>query len=230
MRSPTAAQVWEIWSRHRGSISAIVGITLVSWLVDFSQGVGRLDHRVSHPTPLNELLGMVSFLALFGVFGYTDGSRGKSLGGFPRRLHTLPVSSLRLVAVPVLAGISSVELLYLVWMERLSRDGSTSPLFIGVLLATFMVFYQTGLWTLERFGPLRLVVVGAIGIALVALSFVPSYPGEPSILLALGDRVGCAGRCTGRRRLSFCMETRRAPPIWRWTQETSVGDSQGAGR
>lgn len=176
MRSPTAALLWEIWRQHRGPFSAIVGMTVLSWLVDSFQGVGRLERGATEPTQLNVMLAMLSFLVLFGIFGYTDGASGRSLGGFSRRRFRLPVSSLQLVAVPMVAGICSVVLLYVLWMERLSGGGSTSPLFIGVLLASFMVFYQAGLWTLERLGALRLVVLGVIAIAFFAIGLVPSFP------------------------------------------------------
>lgn len=180
MRSPTAALLWEIWRRHRGPILAIVVITLVSWLADLAEG--RHAPGDGEPTLRNQLLGMLSFLVLFGTFGYTEGRNGRSLGGFPRRLFTLPVSSLRLVAVPVVAGICSVELLYLLWMDRLFGGGATSPLLTGVLLAAFMVLYQAGLWTLERLGPLRLVVLGVVGMALLTVGMVPSYSvGRPSL-------------------------------------------------
>ena len=178
MRSPTIALLWDIWRRKRRSVWVIAGLTVVSWILDFSASVGR-PQGGSERTPLNDLLGMLSFLVLFGIFNYTEFSGDTGLGRFPRRLFTLPVSSLRLVAVPILGGIASVELVYLLWMERLSGGGLTSPLFVGVLLAAFMVFYQAVLWTLARLGPLRLVVLGAIGTALFGIGLLPSFPPSP---------------------------------------------------
>src|SRR5262245_15202833 len=108
MRSATTALLWEIWSRHRAVVAAIAGLTIAG--------------RLLHSSPLVDLLAMFSFLLLFGIFN----------GSFPRRLFTLPVSSLRLVAVPVLTGVVSVELLYLAWMGPLSRSGSASRPFVAV--------------------------------------------------------------------------------------------------
>src|SRR5436190_15974854 len=113
MRSATTALLWEIWLRHRPVVAGIVGLTIVGRLLDFSPRAtgGRVESSV-----LVELLGMLSFLLLFGIFNYTDSSGGgRGLGRFPRRLFTLPVSSLRLVALPALTAIVSVELLYLLW-------------------------------------------------------------------------------------------------------------------
>lgn len=158
----------------------LAGATSVSWLADVAMRAGASAQRAGGPGPLNELAAMVSFLLLFGIFSYTESSGDKGIGGFPHRLFTLPVSSLRLVAVPVVAGIVGVELLYLVWMGRLTTDGTTSPRFVAVLLAAFMVFYQTILWTLTRVGALRLVVLGATAIVVFAIGMIPSTVGAAS--------------------------------------------------
>ena len=159
MRSATSALLWEIWHRHRPVVAGIVGLTIV----------GRLLYLSPRSSLLVDLLAMLSFLLLFGVFNYT----------FPRRLFTLPVSSLRLVVVPMLTGIVSVELLYLLWMEPLSRGGSASRPFVAVLLGALIVFYQTVLWTLELLGPLRLVVVGAVSVIVFGIGLWPSFPPSP---------------------------------------------------
>src|SRR5213593_3176710 len=104
MRSSTHALLWEIWRRHRLVIAVIIGLTVVGRLLDFSeQAVGGDGSGAS--SPLVELLWMVSFLLLFGIFNYTDSSGSRGLGRFPYRLFILPVSTLRLVAVPMLTGI-----------------------------------------------------------------------------------------------------------------------------
>ena len=115
MRSSTAALLWEIWHQHRAAVTAITALTLVGRLVD-------LLERPATGTPLTMLFGMLAFLVLFAIFNYTESGGSRALGRFPRRLFTRPVSSLRLVTVPVLAGIASVELLYLLWMAPFSRD------------------------------------------------------------------------------------------------------------
>src|SRR3954447_1144167 len=152
MKSPTAALLWEIWRRHRWTIAAIAMLTVAG-------------HLVESP-PLPTLLAMIAFLLLLGVFNYTESSGSSGLGQFPRRLFTLPVTSLRLVTLPVVAAIASIEVLYLLWMDVLSRGGSASPPFVAVLLAALIVFYLWALWALERAGSLRLFVLGAVAVAL----------------------------------------------------------------
>jgi hypothetical protein len=178
MRSATAALVWEIWQRNRQWVLAIIAMSAAGRLAHFADSDTGND---GGPSPITFVLGMLSFLILFGVFTYTESSRGKDLGGFPRRLFTLPVPSLHLVAVPVIAGILAVELLYLTWREPFSGGGTSNAPFIGILLAAFMTFHHAVLWILERLGPLRLLVLAVIGTALLAVGLLPSFPAaEPS--------------------------------------------------
>ena len=178
MRGPTAALLWEIWRQHRSIVAVIAGLTVAGRLVDVLETRGQAGDI--EPSPLTTLLGMVAFLLLFAVFNYTESSDGRGVGRFPRRLFTLPVTSLRLVAVPVLAGIVSIELLFLLWMEPLSRGGSASAPFVAVLLAAFVVFHQASVWTLERTGSLRLLILGVIAISFFVIGILPSFPPSPA--------------------------------------------------
>ena len=179
MRSPTYALLWEIWRRNRIAVVVIVAATVAGRLLDFSERAIGAEGSSAESSPLVDLLGMVSFLLLFGIFNDTESNGSRGVGRFPHRLLTLPVSTLRLVAVPVLTGITSVELLYLLWMEPLSRGGSTSQPFVAVLLCALVVFYEAVLWTLDRLGPLRLVVVGAVAIIVFGIGLMPSFPPSP---------------------------------------------------
>ena len=177
MRSQTAALLWEIWRRHRVMFVAVVALTVTGRLLDFSQqatgGASSADVSV-----LVELLQMVSFLLLFAVFNYTESGGSRELGPFPHRLFTLPVSSLRLVTIPVLTGLVSVEVLYLLWMAPLSA-GTTGSLFDALLLGALMVLYQATLWTLAGLGALRLLFVGLEVVVLFGAGLLPSLAPTP---------------------------------------------------
>ncbi len=173
MRSPTVALLWEIWRRNRVALAVIFAATLSGRALDFA------EQPTDDPSSLIALLWMVSFLFLFGIFSYTEPSGERGIGGFPRRLFTLPVSSLRLVALPVLTGIASVELLYVFWLAPLSRGGSLSMPFVSVLLGAFMVFFQAVFWILERLGPLRLMIAGAVAVGVYVVGLLPSWPPSP---------------------------------------------------
>ena len=173
MRSPTAALLWEIWRRNRSAVAVIVAATVAGRLLDYA------EQPTDDPSSLIALLSMVAFVFLFGIFSYTEPSGTRGIGSFPRRLFTLPVSSLRLVALPVLTGIASVELLYLLWLAPLSRGGALSTPFVAVLLGAFMIFFQAVFWILERLGPLRLMIGGAAAVVVYAIGLLPSWPPSP---------------------------------------------------
>jgi hypothetical protein len=184
MRSPTAALLWEIWRRNRIAIAVIIAATVAGRLLDYA------EQPTDDPSSLIALLWMVSFLFLFGVFSYTESSGTRGIGSFPRRLFTLPVSSLRLVALPVLTGIASVELLYLLWLGPLSRGGTLSTPFVAVLLGASLVFFQAVFWMLERLGPLRLMVAGAVTVLVYGVGLLPSWPPSPPALWRSEAAVG----------------------------------------
>jgi hypothetical protein len=172
MPSPTLGLLWEIWRRHRQTLAAVLVLTAIGWLVDRQEGG-------ADSSPLVILLAAGAFMLLLAAFNYTESSRGHGLGQFPRRLFALPVTTLRLVTVPVVAGTASIEILYLLWSGPLSRGGSASVWFTALLFAALMVFYLSALWTLERAGSLRLVALGAMALGLFVVGQLPSFPPTP---------------------------------------------------
>ena len=170
MHSPATALLWEIWRRNRMTIAVIVALTVA----------GRfLDAHEAERTSLVDLMWMASFALLFGVVGYTESPDSRGIGRFPARLFRLPVSTLQLVALPVLTGIVAIELLYLLWLTPISRGGMTSPAFVAVLLAAMTVLYQAVLWTMARLGALRIVIVGAVAVVMIGVALLPSFPPTP---------------------------------------------------
>ena len=219
MQGPTAALLWEIWRQHRSIVAVIAGLTVVGRLVDVLETQGQPGDIGS--SPLITLLGMVAFLLLFAVFNYTESSDGRGVGRFPRRLFTLPVTSLRLVAAPVVAGITAIELLYLLWMEPLSRGGATSAPFVAVLLAALVVFYLSAIWMLERAGSLRLLVLGVIAVALFVVSMLPSFPPTPAALWRSEGTL--AGLMAGLALIAFLL-------AWRHVARLRAGGARRAHR
>jgi hypothetical protein len=127
----------------------------------------------------------------------------------------------------------SIELLYLLWMEPLSRGGAASAPFVAILLAAFVVFYLWALWTLERAGSLRLVILGVIAIAVFAVGVLPSFPPAPpppwrSELAMSGLVTGLAfvaflvaGRHVARLRAGGARRAHRAESLFGWIAEAS---------
>jgi hypothetical protein len=216
--SPTAALLWEIWSQHRSTIGMIAGLTVMGRVVE---ALERQGNAAAETSTLTTLLAMVAFLLFFTVFNYTESGDGRGVGGFPRRLFTLPVTSLRLVAVPMLAGIISIEILYLLWMGALTYGGYTTTPFVVILLATLVVFYLSALWILERAGSLRLVIHGAIAIGVFAIAMLPSFPPTPAP--SWRSEVVLGGLLTGLAAVAFVL-------TWRHVARLRAGGSRSAHR
>lgn len=170
--SSTGALLWEIWRRHRGLVAVIIAATAMGRLFD-------VQSDSSDSSVVAELLQLTSFVLLFGIFSYTESGDSRALGHFPQRLFVLPVSSLRLAAVPVCAGVASVELLYLMWLNPAASSGSGSVALHAILLGALMVCSQAAIWTLDRLGPFRLVVVGLLAVAAFAVGLLPSMAPSP---------------------------------------------------
>lgn len=204
MRSPTLALLWEIWRAKRGLIVAVVAMTLLG-------AYGRFTETASSTLPVDPgpvdsdpalfvALRLLSLLLLFGIFNYTESGDGRGFGGFPQRLFTLPVSTFKLVALPMLAGIVAIELHFLVWMDGTPSPGSASAVFYGVVMAACIVFYQVTLWTLERLRSMKLVVLGLLGFFMTIVSQLPSLPPsdyarvgwEQFLILVVASLAACA--------------------------------------
>src|SRR5215470_6820959 len=124
MRSPIAALTWEICRRNRRTILVIAAIVLSAWLFNlFFAGEFRATVSQSHQLlTINCLLTAASLLLVFSIFNYTEYNPQKEWTGFPYRLFALPVTALTLVAVPMLLGISAVELVYFIWLKLVFRQ------------------------------------------------------------------------------------------------------------
>jgi hypothetical protein len=178
MRTPSVALTWEIWRRNRRAVWAVAGIVLSAWLFnlrfaeDFQGSVSQQQRLLT----INCLLTATSLLLVFGIFNYTEFNPLKDWSGFPYRLFALPVTSLTLIAVPMLLGISAVELVYLIWLKLVFvHDQLAKPEWFALLLGVYMVLYQTVLWTLAGFRILRIIVLALIGTSFVGVAFLPFF-------------------------------------------------------
>lgn len=180
MRSPAIALMWEIWSRNRGLVWWVLGITLATCL--FNSVLSESVQPAS--TPIREFsaqgalamlymhLGAATLLFILAIFSFTEFNPQTGSSGFPYRLFALPVTSFQLVAVPIFLSVIAVELVYLAWTEFVLTPGPLTDWF-AVLIGTYLVLYQTILWTLARLPTLRLIVLGLTGITFM---FVPVFP------------------------------------------------------
>jgi len=173
------AMIWGIWVRNRNAILAVIGITLATCIFNLAlpdslrsmQGNRFKFGAREGLTMLNMNLGAAVFIFLLAIFNYTEENPGTGSTGFPRRLFTLPVSTFRLVAVPVVLGVVSVELIYLVWVKAVFWEPGNLTWWFAILFPTYMILYQTIQWTFANTGAMRMLVQGLVGIVVM---FVPN--------------------------------------------------------
>jgi hypothetical protein len=165
IRAPLIALLWEISLRNRRWIWSLIGTFLFGWVFNF----------VVQADALNVTLTFASLLIVFAIFNYTEYDARRDRAGFPDRLFTLPVSTLLLVAAPVGLGVVAVEVVYLAWVKLVAAEVA-KPALAALLLGAFMVLYQSTLWIFARFGALRMVVLGLVGVGLIVVNVLSSFP------------------------------------------------------
>lgn len=176
MQSPTAALMWEIWRRNRRWTVLTIAIVVFGSIVHLIFP-GRKFTEVNGPlSALYSVLGLFAILLVFGMFNYTEPDMRSGSSGFPRRLFTLPVSTLRLVAIPILLGVSTIELLNLAATKTIDNFNGVAAIKLGA----FMVVYQTVLWTFSRLGALRPLALGFLAIWFIFVGFDLRSTEEPT--------------------------------------------------
>src|SRR4051812_30986438 len=112
MNSPVVALAWEIWQRGRRSAWIVLGCVSACALVNLQilDRLGLTENSRGNFSPFFGLLMTVSFLLLMGIFNFTEFNSTKEWNGFPYRLFVLPVRTWQLVALPMVLGVVSVEL------------------------------------------------------------------------------------------------------------------------
>jgi hypothetical protein len=189
MNSPTKAIAWELWSRNRWATTT-VAVALPFLAIVNSSWLGEWFRMVE------VLLFFFSMTTLVWTFCCVEpDARGKH-GGFPPRAFTLPLSTIVLVAVPMLGGALALAGVYWLWTQLIFTVWDvavpTALLRVQLLALAAMLFtLQAIVWSLYRFPLIRIVLILAamIGIGMLGLA----APGknfrnmsEPAVLRTLG--------------------------------------------
>lgn len=112
MYTPTLALLWQTWGRHRWGLAATVAglYGLIALHRSLPTNAWMADSQAAlYCLPIGGI-----FLYLFYAFSYAEtGQRGKG-SGFPHWMLTLPVRTWLLVAPPMLSGMATVALAWIV--------------------------------------------------------------------------------------------------------------------
>lgn len=227
MNSPSTALAWEIWQRGRKSAWVVIGLIAFGWFFNlvipdsFRETAADRERLLT----MNCMLMAGSFVLVFGIYNFTEFNAQKEWTGFPYRLFAFPVPTWLLVALPICLGIASIELIYLAWVKLVfTHSELAKPVWLAVLMGSFLAFYQTILWSLAGLRLLRIIMLSLLGTSLIGVGFLPFFAGyinspwlSENILIALLSGMTCFAfvvswnsvarqRCGGGRRRSWLKE------------------------
>ncbi|MGB0581002.1 MAG: hypothetical protein ACPGVU_14990, partial [Limisphaerales bacterium] len=111
-------------------------------------------------------------LALF-TFHFTEGTRRAGFGSFPTRLFVLPISSVRLVAIPMGLGVVTIMGVYLIWSTVILPQVNVrlNVLWPCLFLGAATLGFQALVWSLARYRTAKLFGLGMFG-TMMACSWV----------------------------------------------------------
>jgi hypothetical protein len=177
MRSPVLAIAWEIWRKNRivnWCILALlpVSVALFEGLAAWSPDVRTWQNGASPAWPLFLFPMLASLVWVLQAFTHTESDPKRGFSGMPARLFTLPVRTSFLVACLATLGILFVVLTYLVWAGVIQVvTGFALPLRWPVLsLAATVVCFQAAVWGLASFPWIRILVITAGALGVIALN------------------------------------------------------------
>lgn len=170
MRSTVVTLAWDIWIRNRTLVRLAIGIGVFAFLINFVLP----DIRESKPDAglLNFHLAAAAMFLILAIFSYTEFNPQRGTSGFPHRLFVLPVTTFRLVAVPMILGVAVIELVMLAWMAFVLPPEERS-VWIPIQAGVYMVLQQTVLWTLPGLKSLRLLLIGLMGVFMIMFRVFP---------------------------------------------------------
>jgi hypothetical protein len=177
MISPALAIAWEVWRKNRtGHLVALALIPASVILFETLTSVFPAARALPNsPSPAWSwlLLPMIGTLVWgFNVFAHTEGDAHRGFSGVPYRMFTLPVGTGFLVGCLSITGVLVISVTYLVWALVIRQiAGYPLPLAWPVTsLATTMACFQAVVWGLASFPWIRVFVITAGGVGVIALN------------------------------------------------------------
>jgi len=171
MHSPVAALAWEIWKRGRRSVWLV--LICLAFCAFINLVIPDTNHALF--SAVFGIAMVLSVVFLMGLLNCTEANPTKEWNGFPYRIFTLPVPTWKLVAVPMVLGLVTIELLYLAWIKLVwTHSQIDRPLWYAVILGAYVLYYQTTLWSLADFRILRTIVLSIGGVSGILVAVLPA--------------------------------------------------------
>jgi len=180
-RSRIIGFILGIWTKSRNALSVVMcisvaGILFHLFLPDNLRITAVNSQEFSAASAVNMLyfhLVAISILLVLAIFGFTEFNAQKSTAGFPSRLFVLPVTSFELITLPMVSGVVAIELA--AWPWRLVLLPLDRSYWVPVLLGTYMIVYQTVLWTMPALRAFRMLLLGLLGVVFMMLPILPFF-------------------------------------------------------
>src|SRR5579872_2443433 len=163
MRSPVMAMTWDFWWRHRLGLAAVWALVL--GFCAFS----ILGLNTTQSARVQSIWLVMGLAYVIGVFAYGfEGRLETAESGFPTRQFILPVRTWLLVASPMLQGIVTAVLLWVLWDRFvLQQNDVKTPLWWTAMLAAVVATSQALVWQPFGLPWVRIVITVPILSALI---------------------------------------------------------------
>ncbi len=182
-RTPTGAILWEIWGRHKlnflwQGVALAASVFCVHW-----KEHGAPKEVLPLLVSVTSICFLGAYLHLLACFGYIEVDARRVQLGFPGRLLLKPVSTARLVMVPMFFGGLVIVTIFAIWTELVLRHlasiAASDLLWISTVLLSFFWWMQALAWGLSllKGRVLALLIVAVIHL-LVAILPLPLMPGS----------------------------------------------------
>ena len=201
MNSAAQAIAWDIWSRNRWALTAVV------FGLPFLFIPGPEWFRV-----FQALFFMFAITILYWSFCYVEVDvRGKH-GGFPSRMFVLPLPTGVMAGLPMIYGACAITAFYFLWSQVVLPTWGVrlSPSWMRVHtlgLVAALASLQAIVWSLHRFPWIRLATLGIVLIGTGTLAIVVPADDfrkiterQAELVLAIIALVGFAGGIAGVAR------------------------------
>jgi hypothetical protein len=173
MKSPAIAILWETLARQRWLVAAIVGDFALLFALSRALPPDWLEIDTVKFFALQTLIWF--FLGIVALFSSVTSQSRTGRQGYPARMFLYPISTFRLVAYPMLFGMTTMVLGWLavafIILRPLGYDPPIALVAIGGAAA--IAWFQAQSWWPFRSGIMRIVVVSTSVIVLTTAALWP---------------------------------------------------------
>jgi hypothetical protein len=166
------ALIWEI--RRRGARLAWGVLGIITACAMLSHLASNKTYVLARFEAVDWLLMVASMFLTFGIFHFVEAAPGRNWHGFPQRLFAMPVSTVTLVACPMILSLAAVEVVYGAWAKLVFAPlGRTVSIWPAAVLGVGILCYQSIIWSLAGYRITRVLALALMGLVLANVAALP---------------------------------------------------------